>query len=302
MNKKLVSVVISTYKRKNELIRAIESVCNQTYKNCEIIIVDDNGRGTEYQKYVENVVNTYLSKGININYIINEENIGGALSRNNGIDSANGEYIAFLDDDDEYYPKKIEKQVNLFESQNNEKLALVYCYTESFDENNKKIREYRNDSLGNCLYDAMVNCIAATSQWMCRKKHLLDVGKFTNVPSKQDSTLMIKLLERGYEINRVPEILVKYNEHSNFRISSGGLKNIEGEELLRKYCRSLYYKIKSKQIIKIEASFSYRLSKLYIRNNLKDKLYEEIETLKLTNKKDLIKIVIYYYLTKFKLI
>lgn len=289
----LISVVISTYKREKELERAIKSVLEQTYKNIEIIVVDDNGLNSEFQIKVNNILNKYKNYK-NIKYIINEKNMGGSLSRNIGIENSKGTYIAFLDDDDEYYPLKLEKQFNLFKKSNNKKLALVYCYTDSYDENNVKLYEYKYNYVGNCLVDAMCGCIAATSQWLCKKEYLLDVERFTDVPSKQDSTVILKLLDKGYEVDRVKEVLVKYNEHSNERISSGGPKNIKGEELLRILCRSLYYKINSNEVLKVEEAFSYRLSKLYLKNKCKNEFIAEMKTLKLLNKKNWIKIKIYY--------
>lgn len=294
----LISVVIATYKREKELDRAIKSVLNQSYKNIEIIVVDDNGLNSEWQIKTEKIMGQYKDYS-NINYIVNENNKGGSLTRNAGIQSSKGEYIAFLDDDDEYYPTKLEKQINLFKKSNNFKLALVYCYTDSYDENNKKLKEYKYDYRENCLVDAMCDCIAATSQWLCKKECLLDVENFTDVPCKQDSTVIIKLLDKGYEVDRVPEVLVKYNEHSNTRISGGGIKNITGEKLLRNLCRSLYYKIESNQILQVESAFSYRLSKLYINNKLNNELHQEMKTLKLANKSRWLKVLIYYYLKKY---
>lgn len=299
--KDLVSVIISTYKREYELERAIRSVLNQTYKNIEIIVVDDNGVGTEKQIKVEqNIMKRYL-KYKNIKYIVNKKNIGGSLTRNKGIDEAKGNYISFLDDDDEYYPEKIQKQLELFKKSQKSNLALVYCYTDSYDENNKKLEEYKYNYTGNCLVDAMCMCIAATSQWMCKKSLIESVGNFTDVPSKQDSTVIIKLLDKGYEIDRVPDVLVRYNEHSNDRISTGGPKNIKGEEILRDYCRSLYNKLSSYEIIRVEESFSYRLSKLYIKN-LSDKIYLELKTLKKINKIMWLKIKLYFNIKKYNYI
>ena len=77
----LVSVIITTYKRSNLIERAILSVLNQTYKNIEIIVVDDNANFPEERKKTETIVKKYSS----IIYIANPKNLGGALSRNEGI-------------------------------------------------------------------------------------------------------------------------------------------------------------------------------------------------------------------------
>lgn len=296
----LVSVIIPTYKREYQLKRAIDSVINQTYKNLEIIIIDDNIENSIEREKTKKIVQFY-SDYANIKYFLNEKNIGGALTRNRGIEEARGEYIAFLDDDDEYYSTKIEEQMELFMKDENGDLALVYCYTESFNENNQKIAEYKYDFTGSCLFESMKTCIAATSQWLCKKQCLIEIGKFNDVPSKQDSTLIIKLLSHGYTVNRVPKILVKYNEHSKERISSGGPKNIKGELMLRKFCRERYLNIDKNQIDEIESEFSYRLSKLYIKNKLYKEAISEMKILKKLNKKLYIKVFGYYHLYALKI-
>lgn len=105
-----VSVVIPTYKRSDTLSRAIKSVAEQTYKDIEILVVDDNEPGDEYSKNVAELIK-------NLNYenlilVTQERHINGAAARNAGIRHAVGEYVAFLDDDDLWMPNKIEMQVS----------------------------------------------------------------------------------------------------------------------------------------------------------------------------------------------
>ena len=111
---KLVSVVIPTYKRSEFLLRTIESVLNQTYKNIEILVVDDNGLGTEFQKETQEKLQSLIDSG-SITYIPHEINKNGSAARNTGFKASKGEFINFLDDDDELMPDKIEKQVETLE-------------------------------------------------------------------------------------------------------------------------------------------------------------------------------------------
>lgn len=270
----LVSVIITTYKRTEELRKALHSVYSQTYKSLEVIIVDDNIEEM-YSEIVKKIILEYSSK-IKIIYVKNKKNLGGALSRNEGIKLANGEYISFLDDDDEYYPNKIEKQIDIFKKTKFKKLALVYCYTVSVDNNDNIIKTYKNDVRGTFLFEAMYDCIAATSQWMCLKKALIDVGGFSKVPSKQDSTVLFKLALKGYEIDRVPEILTKYYELDIERISSGGKKNIEGEIILRNRLRENYGKLSKNQARLVEYNSSKRIFWLLVKNNLYFNAYKEL--------------------------
>ena len=108
--KELVSVVIPTYKRSKGLSRAINSVLKQTYKNIEIIVVDDNGDNSKYQKETQKMMEKYSSDN-RVKYIKHKINRKGSAARNTGIKLSNGNYIAFLDDDDYYLENRIENCV-----------------------------------------------------------------------------------------------------------------------------------------------------------------------------------------------
>lgn len=102
----IVSVIITTCKGNEKLVRAIRSVLNQTYKYLEIIVVDDNGKGTENQLYTESVLASFLEKN-QIKYIVHDVNKNGAIARNTGASAARGTFLAFLDDDDFFLPSRI---------------------------------------------------------------------------------------------------------------------------------------------------------------------------------------------------
>ncbi|MAE22112.1 MAG: hypothetical protein CMK92_06745 [Pseudomonas sp.] len=102
--KPLVSVVIPTYNRPEHLIRACEAVLGQTYEPIEIVVVNDNS-DADYSGVVAEL-------GARITYVERSENGGGAAARNTGIQVARGEYVAFLDDDDDWHPDKIALQIS----------------------------------------------------------------------------------------------------------------------------------------------------------------------------------------------
>ena len=103
----LVSAVIITHNRKDLVQGAIASVLNQTYPNIELFVVDDaSADGTK-----ELLQKRAREEGFNYIYIPQAESKGGNHARNIGIQKSHGEYIAFLDDDDEWLPEKTEKQV-----------------------------------------------------------------------------------------------------------------------------------------------------------------------------------------------
>ena len=110
----MISVVIPTHNRYNHLLKAVESVKNQTYKNIEIIVVDDGSTDKSYEKNIDGVKMIHLEKSTK-----NWLGYGcGAHPRNVGMKEAKGKYIAFLDDDDIWLPEKLEKQVNAMKKTN----------------------------------------------------------------------------------------------------------------------------------------------------------------------------------------
>src|SRR5258705_10332336 len=104
-----VSVIIPTYNRAECLRSAITNVLNQTFQDFEIVVVDDSS-----QDHTREVVNSLDDK--RIKYIRHERNKGVAAARNTGVSNAKGDYIAFLDDDDEWFPEKLKKQCAVLEA------------------------------------------------------------------------------------------------------------------------------------------------------------------------------------------
>lgn len=115
--KKMVSIIIPTYNSGKYLLEAIESCLNQTYKNIEIIVIDDGS--TDNTKYL---LKNYIEEG-KIKYFY-QQNRGRSAARNLGLEKASGEFIQFLDADDYIHHKKIEKQIKLFNK--NKDIGLVY--------------------------------------------------------------------------------------------------------------------------------------------------------------------------------
>ncbi len=109
MHLPLVSVVIPTYNSSETILSCINSVFSQTYNNIEIIVVDDGSTDTTI-KLLSDLIIGHEEKI----KLVTQVNAGPSCARNNGISHAKGEYVAFLDSDDEWYPNKIEKQVQLF--------------------------------------------------------------------------------------------------------------------------------------------------------------------------------------------
>lgn len=112
----MISVIIPMYNAENTIITCINSVLNQTYnREIEIIIVND-GSSDNSQRIVEKIIKENLTN--TIIKLINKNNGGVSSARNTGLTLTKGEYIALLDSDDEWLPEKLEKQINVFISDN----------------------------------------------------------------------------------------------------------------------------------------------------------------------------------------
>lgn len=188
---KLVTAIITTHNRLGLLKRAIKSVYAQTYKEMELIVVDDASTdGT--QAYCESLPLRYL-------HIPKAESRGGNHARNLGVRMARGEYVAFLDDDDYWLPKKIEKQVALMESKDCE---LVHCGRRLELVGRDGEVTYR-DRLPNPLHygDMHKKILQAicttTTNILAKRQALLDVGLFDeNLRFWQEYELTIRMAQR----------------------------------------------------------------------------------------------------------
>ena len=128
-----VSVIIPTYNRPQRLARAIQSVADQTYRDVEVIVVENGGA-----RLAEQVVDGFRGR-LNIRYIYNARP-GAAQARNIGLRHATGRYIALLDDDDEWLPEKLERQVTVLEQHPD--VGLVSCAAQIIDDVGNVVSEY----------------------------------------------------------------------------------------------------------------------------------------------------------------
>ena len=112
MDEKLVSVIIPAYNIEDYIGRCLDSIISQTYKNLEIIVVDDGSRD-----YTGEILDNYAKKDRRIK-VIHKENGGVSSARNKGIEAAEGDYIGFIDGDDLIEPGMYKTLVDLLEEEN----------------------------------------------------------------------------------------------------------------------------------------------------------------------------------------
>lgn len=225
----MISIIITTYKREVGILqRAIKSVLAQTYKELELIVVDDSPATYAHREAIRKYV-TSISE-IPTLYIQHERNMGACIARNTGIDNSSGEYIAFLDDDDEWLPQKLEKQLQMFR----EDVGLVYCGR--LISNDETSQVYPSDVTfhNGYIFDSLIkaNYIGSTSFPLIKRDVLCKIGKFDpEMKSAQDYDVWLRVAQK-YRIEYVSEPLVIYHVHSGEQISKNAKNVICGLERL----------------------------------------------------------------------
>lgn len=228
-----VSAVITTHNRLECLKRAIDSVLTQTYPNIECIVVSDNSTdGT----------NEYCSSRKDIKFISipKEESHGGNYARNLGIKTARGKYVAFLDDDDYWFPNKIERQVALAIDKNCE---CVYCLRrfEHISANGLVSRNETgiNKPFGNISKRIFRHSFTNTSCILATKSVLEEVGMFDeNVIKLQEYELLVRIAQVSdiYYCDGDPLVGFTEDIQDKNRVSSGFYKfPIAKEYLISKH-------------------------------------------------------------------
>lgn len=294
----LVSVIITTYKRSPEIVmRAINSVRSQTYSNIEIIVVDDSPSTYEHRLELQK----YLSEfGDEIKYIAHQQNQGACAARNTGLDSANGDYVAFLDDDDEWLPEKIEKQMEKFID---EEIALVYCGMLVIDDTTMKFLGNETTIYSGNVYGKLIfnNFVGSTSSPLIKKKYLMEVGGFDIfMKSAQDYDLWLRLA-RKYKIDGIKENLLKYHIHKDERISTNHYARISGQERL--IYKNMDYLIKNTEawqwrLIRLALQYSQDMQLIKAINVLKDGYLKNPSTI-IPNIRYIFHIFYYYLKVKY---
>ena len=267
--KPMVSIIVATYRRDNDLQRALESIVNLNYKEYEIILVDDNDEELWNAK-VQFIKNKFKENNttIKIKTIINHSNMGSARTRNIGISVASGEYICFLDDDDIYLPSRITNQLNPMIANNAD-----YSITDLalYNENNKLIgfrkRDYiKNNSKEELLKYHLMYHMTGTDTLMFKKDYLLKIGCFDSIDVGDEFYLMNKAIEYGGNFLYVPTCDVKAYVHKAEGGLSSGKGKIVGENKLYEHKEKFFGKLVEKDIKYIKVRHHLVLARAYLRN------------------------------------
>ena len=229
----LITVIITTCKREPEILkRAIDSVRSQTFTDWELLIIDDSPEDYSLRDDVRNMV---LGLDGNISYFRHDRNYGANHARNTGLKLAKGEYISYLDDDDEFLPEKLEKQLEKFTDSN---ISMVYCGRIMIDDDKGTEHTAKCIFIDGYIHDVLMreNFVGSCSFPLIRKRVLEEAGGFDeNMQSCQDWDMWLNIT-KNYDAVCVRTPLVKYHVHSSERITGNISRRIQGlEGIYRKH-------------------------------------------------------------------
>lgn len=202
----LVSVIMPSYNAAKYVERALNSVFEQTYQKVEIVIVDDHSSdGTP------ELIQKYADIHPEIRYVPLEKNMGAGYARNKALELARGQYVAFLDCDDEWMPDKLERQLKCMKENNT---SFGYAAIEMIDEDGKVIKGKRKVRC-TCDYQYLLrNTVIATSSVVVDRKAAGDFRMHLR-RGGQDYATWLKLLRNGTVAFGINEVLVRYRVTGN---------------------------------------------------------------------------------------
>lgn len=278
MNKGLVSIITPVYNGQDFLDRSIKSVLAQTYENWELFLIDDGSSDNSVQ-----IIENYLEDN-RIKLLRNESNSGIPTTRNKGIENSTGEFIALLDQDDEWLPHKLEKQVSRF-LEIDDSFGLIYSNVEVRTDqgilsDQKKEIEPEASIQSNLELMLSRNLITSPTA-MVKRKALEEVGLFDESIrwGGDDYDLWIRIAHK-FKFDYIDEVLCIRHEHQqNYSADKKRmmLKTIDlGEKyvkqfglepsLSRKLKSNQYYRygIESIKKLRVLSGLSYVIKSLFI--------------------------------------
>lgn len=208
----IISVIIPTYGNPKNLKRALNSVINQTFTDWELFVVDDNNPGTDERKKTEEIMSEYL-QDCRIHYLKHTENKNGSAARNTGIANATGEYISFLDDDDEYINTRFERCLHYLK--NNDSPDVAGIYTGCIFYRDGKLYAKKNKAKTGCFFKETLavrfNSYSGSNLFI--KKTVINEleGFDESFIRHQDYEFLVRVF-RKYRLVGLPELLLVKDE------------------------------------------------------------------------------------------
>jgi len=200
-DEELVSIIMPCYNSAKYIADSISSVMNQTYRNFELIIIDDLSSDNSIE-----IINSFDDARIKLIQLA--ENGGAGVSRNKGIETAKGRFIAFLDSDDLWRPNKLEVQINFMLDQ---KCALTYSQYQKFSNAGKGriVIPPATVTYRELLYCNVIGCLTAIYDTQTLGKQYMPL-----IRKRQDMALWLKILSQYDKAQCCQEILADYRTDS----------------------------------------------------------------------------------------
>lgn len=237
MSKPLVSVIIPVYNGEDLILEALMSVKAQTYSNWEIIVVEDASKDRT-EKIVQEFANSAIDH--QVKYIRHETNQGLSITRNTGINQAQGEYIALLDHDDLWKETHLETAVSKLESELGD---LAYCTVQMFEDGTNKLLKLwgpEKEDVENFPSSLFARNYIQPSAVVIRKSIIDKVGVFDpNFSSTQDIDYWLRVAAAGYKFVYVSGIHSLYRKKSKTAMTSNIPRILEEHTLVLRKHRNL---------------------------------------------------------------
>ncbi|MBT0095461.1 MULTISPECIES: glycosyltransferase family 2 protein [Vibrio] len=199
----LVSIIMPSYNSDGTILESIQSVLSQTYKNWELIIVDDRSTDNTWQ-----VIQTYADKYDNIRVYQNKENLGAGASRNFAIKKARGRFIAFLDSDDLWTEDKLAEQIP-FMLENNYPLTYTHYSRFTSEEELSVVTAPEYTTYKKLMYSNVIGCLTAVYDTQALGKRYMPL-----IRKRQDMGLWLDILKDTPKAYCLPKPLAKYRMDS----------------------------------------------------------------------------------------
>lgn len=254
-SKPLVSVIVPTYKRADRICAALDSIAAQDYgaENIELIVVNDNRPEWPERAETDARLERYADELPHFKLVHTIGQIGGGAARNLACREATGEYLAFLDDDDEFLPDKVSTQVAFMRKGGYD---MSWQDVAWYDERGRLVEHRRLDHCENFSTEGLLRAhlltpISPTAIYMLTRELFCRTEGFGEVATGQDWWLMLRCIESGARMGYMPEVHVRQYLHSGERLSLGKNK-VDGEVARHEVVRGYYPRLSKKDVRYIE--------------------------------------------------
>ncbi len=197
----LVSVIMPCYNMERFISNSIQSVQGQTYPHWELLIVDD----TSTDKTAE-IVKSYQNRDSRIHFFVKPKHTGIADTRNQALDMAKGRFLAFIDADDSWHPKKLERQLRFMTERN---IGFSYSSYKCIDEDGEPLKKTVK-AVGNMDYETYLHNTLIGCSTVMLDKSIIGHVSVPDFRTSEDTATWLNILKKGFIAFAIEEPLTSY--------------------------------------------------------------------------------------------